>query len=312
VSEILGRQPLGDSDESLFGNVDDLRQGPVESPVTFQEKNKSKDLTRKDKGRMDRKDAVSTANLTKQKIKEISKYSCCDASCLKEFGREEVAKQREYYFGLSLKERSVVLRGCINQSHRGRTGYVVNGVSLCRIGFKKLFSVGNDRLQRVAKDIFCQVQSNTFCKEKSTTQLSLEQWLNNFFSTNVESLPHKDIFHLADNWTKYEVFESFRNETLLREEASLTYSWFCRIWKLEFPRVRIPKRSRFSTCAPCTEFKALRDKATLKADQSKLFSISNPLMFLNVITETCIAIQITNFIAALLLLVSIVNCFNCY
>jgi len=49
----------------------------------------------------------------------------------------------------------------------------------------------------------------------------------------------------------------------------VTYSWFCRIWNKEFPRVRIPKRSRFSTCGPCTEFKALRDKATLEAERSK-------------------------------------------
>jgi hypothetical protein len=277
VSEILGRNSLDETEGSLFGNIDDVRRenvvetgAPVESPVTFQEKNKSKDLTKKDKGRMDRKDGVSTANLTKQKIKAISKYVCCDALCLIEFGRAGVSKQRKYYFGLTLKERNVLLRGCLNQSHGGQTGYVVNGISLCREGFKKLYSLGNDRLQRVAKDIFCQIMPNTFTKEKSTTQLALEQWLNNFFSTNVESLPHKDIFHLADNWTKFEVFDSFRNETVVREEATLTYSWFCRIWKLEFPRVRIPKRSRFSTCAPCTEFKALRDKATLEADRSKL------------------------------------------
>src|SRR5450759_3368139 len=93
--------------------------------------------------------------------------------------------------------------------------------------------------------------------------------------TNVESLPNKDHFHLLDNWTKFEVFEALKNESMLREATSMTYSWFCRIWNLEFPRVRIPKRSRFSTCAPCIEFKALRDKATLEAERSKcLLSIS--------------------------------------
>lgn len=77
-----------------------------------------------------------------------------------------------------------------------------------------------------------------------------------------------DIFHLPDNWTKLEVFEAFQMESLLREEASLTYSWFCRIWNLEFPRVQTPKRSRFSTCGSCTEFKALREKAMLEAERS--------------------------------------------
>ena len=99
-----------------------------------------------------------------------------------------------------------------------------------------------------------------------------------FFLTNMEGLRNKDILHLPDNWTKLEVFEAFKMESSLHEETSLTYSWFCRIWNSEFPRVRIPKRSRFSTCAPCTEFKALRDKATLEAERSMLY-ISNSYMY---------------------------------
>lgn len=137
-------------------------------------------------------------------------------------------------------------------------------------GLQKLYSIGNDRLQRLTTDIFCQRQHYRFVREKSVTQLALVQWLNNFFMINVESLPNKDIFHLPDNWTKSDVFDAFKNDFLLRDETTITYSWFCRIWNLEFPRVRIPKRSRFSTCAPCTELKALRDKATLEAERRKI------------------------------------------
>lgn len=277
VSEILGMQPLEDNDESLFrGPVDvpsvtvgrDSDPQPDEPPVGFQEKDKPKLTSKKDKDRINRKDSVLAANLTDQKVKEIFKYPCCDSLCLREFCREEVAKQRTYYYGLTRTEKNVLLRGCMKQTHQGRTGYVVNGKSFCREGFKKLYSVGNDRLQKVSQDIFFRIQPETFSKEKSSTQLALVQWLNDFFQINVESLPNKDIFHLPDNWTKFEVFEAFKNETLSREETTLTYSWFCRIWNLEFPRVRIPKRSRFSTCAPCTEFKALRDKATLEHERS--------------------------------------------
>ena len=123
----------------------------------------------------------------------------------------------------------------------------------------------------MSEDIFCRIRNDTYSKDKSTIQLALVQWLNDFFMTNVESLPNKDIFHLPDNWTKLEVFEAFKLESSTREEASLTYSWFCRIWNVEFPRVRIPARSRFSTCGPCTEFKALRQKATLEAERSLSF-----------------------------------------
>jgi len=277
VSEILGSRPLEDSDEDLFSEVVNENMGIVtstnaddveESPVGFQTKEKPKPPSKREKDRIGRKDVVSSQNLADRKIKEISKYPCCDSLCLIQFGRDEVEKHHTYYYGLTHTERNVLLRGCMKQTHQGRTGYVVHGKSCCRMGLKKLYSVGNNRLQRLAQDIFCRTEADPFCKEKSVTQLALVQWLSDFFMTNVESLPNKDIFHLPDNWTKLEVFEAFQMESLLREEASLTYSWFCRIWNLEFPRVRIPKRSQFSTCGPCTEFKALREKATLEAERS--------------------------------------------
>ena len=290
VSEILGRNHLEVSDDNLFNDPIDEETtsleydvpcdnvvDPPESPVGFQDKDKPKPCRKRDKLRSERKDVVSNANLAEEKIKQVFKYPCCESLCLLKLGRDEVAKHRTYYYGLTHTEKNVLLRGCLKQNLQGRSGYVVNGKSFCRIGFKKLYSVGNNRLQKVSEDIFCRIQPDTFQKEKSTTQLALVQWLNDFFLTNVESLPNKDIFHLPDNWTKMEVFEAFKIESSLREERSLTYSWFCRIWNSEFPRVRIPKRSRFSTCAPCTEFKALRDKATLEAEKS-MSCISNSFM----------------------------------
>jgi len=265
VAEILETEPLEDSDTSLFDSENvDVHTAPVgcgddleESPPGFQRKDKPTKLSKRDKDRMDRKDTISSANLAHMKIKGIFKYPCCDNICLREFGQDEISEQRKYYYGLTWSEKNVLLRGCMTKSTQGRTGYVINDKPFCRKGFKKMFSVGNGRLQRISEDIFCRIVPGTFIKEKSSAQLALVQWLNDFFITNVESLPNKDIFHLPDNWTKLEIFEAFKIESLIREEASMTYSWFCRIWNLEFPRVRIPKRSRFSTCAPCTEFKAL-------------------------------------------------------
>ncbi len=280
VGEILGRHTSEGSEAGLFDDPIDVdntlrarqdRQCPDEenSPLGFQNKEKSKELGKKDRDQQIRKDDVSNAKLAPSKIKEILRYPCCDNICLGKLGVEEVTKQRKYYYGLTHSEKNVLLRGCMEKSHQGRSGYNVQGKTFCREGFKRLYSVGNSRLQRISRDIFMRVQNDAVCKEKSPTQLSLVQWLHDFFSINVESLPNKDIFNLPDNWTKQEIFEAFKTDTLLRDETTTTYSWFCRIWNIEFPRVRIPKRSRFSTCAPCTEFKALRDKATLEAERSK-------------------------------------------
>src|SRR5450759_2027424 len=207
VSEILGRNHLEESDDNLFNDPVDVetttldcvaRHGnvvdPPDSPVGFQDKDKLKPCCKRDKNRIERKDVVSSANLAQEKIKQVSKYPCCESLCLLKFGRDEVAKHRTYYYGLTHAEKNVLLRGCLKHNLQGRSGYVVNGKSFCRLGFKKLYSVGNNRLQKVSEDIFCRRHPDTFHKEKSTTQLALVQWLNDFFVTNVESLPNKDIF----------------------------------------------------------------------------------------------------------------------
>ena len=61
----------------------------------------------------------------------------------------------------------------------------------------------------------------------------------------------------------------FKVDLLEREETTMTYGYFCRLWLEEFSRVRIPEHSHFTACTPCTEFKHLRDKATLEVEKSK-------------------------------------------
>lgn len=125
-----------------------------------------------------------------------------------------VKKHRTYYFGLSYTEKNVLLRGCVKSNPSGANGYTIDSKTCCRKGFKKLFSIGNNRLQKISKDLFCRIHNDPFCREKSATHLILLQWLNDFFQTNVESLPNKDIFHLPDNWTKAEVYDAFLTEAI--------------------------------------------------------------------------------------------------
>jgi hypothetical protein len=178
---------------------------------------------------------------------------------------------RNYYFGLLGAEQDVHIRSCVKKSPSGGKVYLVSGEPICRRGFKKLYSIGNNRLQKICSDLFSHSRFESGIREKSYTHLSLVQWLNQFLKVNVESLPNKGVFHLPDNLSKMQVFDEFQNEAFLRNEQGVTYSWFCRIWNQEFPKVKIPKRNRFSACSTCSEFKALRDKSTLLADKSKFF-----------------------------------------
>jgi hypothetical protein len=162
VREILNSHTFEGSETDLYtdpvevpnisrGSDSDRREGPdkFNSPVGFQEKQKSKDLGKKDRDRKMRKDDVSNAKLATRKIKNILRYPCCDNICLRKLGADQVTKQRQYYYGLTHTEKNVLLRGCMEKTHQGRSGYNVHGQSFCREGFKRLYSVGNDRLQKV-------------------------------------------------------------------------------------------------------------------------------------------------------------------
>lgn len=269
VSEIGGSSISNHDLDSPVATLEENRVMVDPSPKGFRDHDKVLLPNKKDKCIAARKDHVISENLKKKKMKEIFTYPCCDNCCLRTFGLAEVMRERTYYFSLSREEKNIFLRGCLRGNIQGNRSYIVNGRTFCREGFKKLFSVGNTRIQRVSDNLLTRLSNDTFCKDKSSTTLGLLAWLNKFFATNVESLPNKDIFHLPDNWTKAEVYDAYQSEIMLREEEGTTYSWFCRMWNAEFSRVRIPRRSRFSTCAPCSEFKALRDKAVTIQDKSK-------------------------------------------
>jgi hypothetical protein len=145
------------------------------------------------------KDNVTTSMLDKIKIKKISQYAYCDRMCLSNLGLKQIMQHRRYYFGLKHVKRNIVVCGCLEKTLQGRTGYSVNERRICRSRFKKLYSIGNDCLQRVSKDIFFKVKNDVFCKEKFFASLSFVQWMTTFLSKHVESLPNKDIFHLLDN-----------------------------------------------------------------------------------------------------------------
>lgn len=95
-------------------------------------------------------------------MKEVFKYPCCDSLYLRNFGLEEVTKPRAYYFGLKGVEKNFLLRGCLKSGHNGLTGHIVNGRSICRGGFKELFSIGNKCLQKILKNTFCCIGKDTY------------------------------------------------------------------------------------------------------------------------------------------------------
>ena len=105
----------------------------------------------------------------------------------------------------------------------------------------------------------------------SDTSLLVKTWMKHFFDTHCESLPNKDVVHLPDNYSKFEVWNIYKS-TLgdVRRSANISYKRWLKIWLAHFPSVKIPTVNRFSACADCEEFKSFCEKAVTPEDKSKI------------------------------------------
>lgn len=148
--------------------------------------------------------------------------------------------------------------------------YKVEDTIVCRKAFKAVFCIGNDRLRRIFQFGNHQIGKSPG-RPIGLAGLVVRSWMKDFFKTRVESLPNKDnIVHLPDNYSKTEVWKIYQSTVGNSDlSASVGYRQFAKIWKSDFPQVKIPTVNRFSTCANCEEFKSMRDKADNEVEKRK-------------------------------------------
>ncbi len=156
-----------------------------------------------------------------------------------------------------------------------RTTYKVLDNECCRKAFKLVFCVGNHMLDRLRRKKNQDVMAERpLGRPKNALYFIVEQWMKDYFEFNCEKLPNKEIIHLPDSLSKWDVWKTFRSTFPSLEKAvQVNYRYWCRIWEKDFPHVKIPNVNRFGVCADCEEFKTIRDKAVTSDDKSKLKKI---------------------------------------
>jgi hypothetical protein len=214
-----------------------------------------------------RKDMLSS-RLEDENIRKTSRKYCCKGHCLINLDVKGIRLAREMYFRQKSQDRSLALQWMLKRregdgENSTQLKFNVGDISVCRQAFKAVFCVGNDRIARIAKanggDV---LRLDLVGRPRNMKTLVLIEWLRDFFKTRVESLPNKNILHLPDNYTKWEICKLFNSQYGTRDETTkVQYEAFTRIWRQNFPHVKIPPVSRFSACADCEEFKTIRDKA---------------------------------------------------
>ncbi len=208
---------------------------------------------------------------------DISK-KCCLSSCLAKIGRRGLQGIRHSYFSLNGEEQDTFLADRLQLMRDPSSGknvsfeYYLNvNDRCCRKAFKIALGLGNLRLNRIQ----CRYISGDTFENNSVVEISGKglvgqhaiYWMQNYFRMHCEVMPTTGRLHLADNYTRDELYQIYKDEMESLIEKFVSYSQFTRLWKMKFDNVVIPRKVRMGVCSICANLKSLIKGA--KSDDAK-------------------------------------------
>ena len=70
-------------------------------------------------------------------------------------------------------------------------------------------------------------------------------------------MPTTGRLHLSDNFTRREVYQSYKDDMSVDDAPYIQYSHFNRLWRLQFNNVVIPRKVRMGGCSICASLKSM-------------------------------------------------------
>jgi hypothetical protein len=123
-------------------------------------------------------------------------------------------------------DEEITNEGILSQARsNAKNEYKIFGRPFYRLGFKNVFCVSNHMLERLNTlrnhDV---IMPKPVGRVRTSVSYILESWMEEFFSHNCEKLPNKDVSHLPDNFSKFEVWKLFKSKLSVFDQcANVTY-----------------------------------------------------------------------------------------
>ena len=194
--------------------------------------------------------------------------SCCANLCLSTYGKSRLRETRQKYLSLNGEEQDTFLLSHMQLKLDHKAGpnstqveyFLGLNTKCCRAAFKITHSIGNMRLQRVQerllKGSWVQFDQNgSGCKGQIGQQAI--RWMEVYFSKQCEVMPTTGRLHLSDNFTRREVYQSYKDDMSSDVEPYIQYRHFNRLWRLQFNNVVIPRKVRMGVCSICASLKSM-------------------------------------------------------
>ena len=192
---------------------------------------------------------------------------CCARGCMKSIGKDKLRSLRRYYFSLTGDEQDTYLgtkmqmvKAIWSDIKISFEYYLLDAQQCCRVAFKISLCVSNMRLHRVQQRVLngdLNSDGGSVPSMKGALGRNAIGWMKIYFNLNCEVMPTSGRLHLSDNYTRREVYDSYRSDMISTSDKYVTYSQFTRLWSTQFTNVVIPRKVRMGYCSICANLKSM-------------------------------------------------------
>ncbi|XP_060595320.1 uncharacterized protein LOC132749532 [Ruditapes philippinarum] len=204
-----------------------------------------------------------------ESINEVYMKACCENDCCSNYSVDEILKEREFYWSLSVeKQRSFIfaqLRNSVSYQ------FAVCGKNMCEVGWRQLYGIKRRRYYELKRRLVIKEEplpSITKLKTPSRVKLQARTWLQNYIQLHAERMPDREELHLPHCVSKDAIFQQYRSAMIEASEKHLSVSSFNDMWLKGFPNVKISKgKNGQPKCTPCTNIAAALNMSLTKEER---------------------------------------------
>lgn len=175
--------------------------------------------------------------------------SCCAESCLNKLTKDQIVKARENFrrkYPTYRHQREFILDWFeCNQPSAGEFVYFVSGISTCYKAWIRVLGIPRSTFYNWRRD-FCNGRTNAehgaslTLKPCEVSEAALN-FIQKYFEENCDYLPTGDLWHLPSSSSKSDIFKEMQETLRSRGQPCCSMTHFLKIWKQNFPQVKIPK-----------------------------------------------------------------------
>ena len=214
-------------------------------------------------------------------MRQITNYDHskqCIFKCLDNITNDSILKVRSDYLSQSQLGKNLWIQSYIKNNKVIRDDNVncgvrwhVDGFDVCLQCWKLAIGVSTYKLQHYDRVIH---GNSGVSKMRPNIHISLA-WMETTYKSMCDQMPTKDEFHLPNYMLWKDICRDLNIYLMEHNQRQITISYFYRLHKKYFPKVKAPKYTRLGKCDTCVQ---LKEAKTIEKDPKRQKELHGQLL----------------------------------